>query len=90
MFISLEFILCLFVNTCSSLLKKCREAIAKVLAEDVGKNRICNFTGSEEYSFADVAAALTDLSGKTVKYTPIEKSTFETQMKERGTPESVV
>lgn len=66
------------------------EAIANVLAEDGCGNRIYNLTGSDSYSFNDVAAALTDLSGKTVKYTPAEKSTFETQMKERGTPEPVV
>lgn len=33
---------------------------------------------------------LSGLSGKEVGYTPAEKSAFETQMKERGTPETVV
>lgn len=66
------------------------EAIANVLLEDGCGNKIYKFTGSEQYTFGDVAAALTDLSGKEVKYTPAEKSTFEAQMKERGVPEPVV
>lgn len=66
------------------------EAIANVLSEDGCDNRIYKFTGSEAYTFGDVAAALTDLSGREVQYTPAEKSTFEAQMKERGTPEPVI
>lgn len=66
------------------------EAIANVLAEDSCSNRIYKFTGSETYTFDDVAAALTDLPGKQVKYTPAEKSSFEAQMKQRGTPEPVI
>jgi NAD(P)H dehydrogenase (quinone) len=66
------------------------EAIADVLLEIACSNRIYNLTGSETYSFDDVAATLSDLSGKKVAYTPAEKSVFETQMKERGTPETVV
>jgi NAD(P)H dehydrogenase (quinone) len=65
------------------------EAIANVLLED-DENKIYQFTGNEQYSFDDVAAALTELSGKTVNYTPVEKSKFESQMKERGTPEAVI
>jgi NAD(P)H dehydrogenase (quinone) len=47
-------------------------------------------TGSKSYSFGDVAATLADLSGKKVGYTSADRSVFETQMKERGTPETVV
>ena len=66
------------------------EAIANALLEDGYDNRIYKFTGSESYSFDDVAATLTSLSGKEVKYTSAEKSTFEAQMKERGAPETMV
>ncbi len=66
------------------------EAIASVLLEDGCNNRIYKFTGSESYSFDDVATTLTNLSGKEVKYTPAEKSAFEAQMKERGLPETMV
>lgn len=67
------------------------EAIANALAEegDCG-NRIYQLTGSKAHAFADVAAALSELSGKTVKYTSIKKSAFETGMKERGVPEPVI
>ena len=66
------------------------EAIAHALLESDHGNRIYNLTGSESYSFDDVATTLSDLSGKKVGYAPAEKSAFETQMKERGTPEAMV
>ena len=66
------------------------EAIANVLSEDGGDNKIYKLTGSEQYTFGDVAAALTDLSGNGVKYTPGEKSEFEEQMKQRSVPEQVI
>lgn len=66
------------------------EAIANALLENSGDNSIYQLTGSESYSFGDVAANLADLSGKEVSYTPAEKSVFEAQMKERSTPSAVV
>jgi NAD(P)H dehydrogenase (quinone) len=66
------------------------EAIANVLAEDGCDNKIYQLTGSEASTFGDVAAALTNLSGKEVKYAPAEKSAFETGMKARGVPEPVI
>jgi NAD(P)H dehydrogenase (quinone) len=66
------------------------EAIANALLESGGGNRIYQLTGSESYSFDNVAATLAELSGKEVGYTPAEKSVFEAQMKERGTPSAVV
>lgn len=66
------------------------EAIANVLLQSGCDNRIYNLTGSESYSFDDVAATLIDLAGKAVAYTPIGKSAFEAQMKERGVPEMMI
>lgn len=66
------------------------EAIANVLLAGDGTNRTYLFTGSEAYTFTDVAATLTRLSGKTVLYTPAEKRAFETRLKERGLPDVVV
>ena len=66
------------------------EAIANALSEGNCASRIYKLTGSQSYSFDDVAATLTNLSGKEVKYTPAEKSSFEAQMKGRGLPETVV
>ena len=66
------------------------EAIANALSESGCDNRIYKLTGSESYSFYDVAATLSDLSGKEVDYIPAEKSDFESQMKERGVPEMMI
>ena len=66
------------------------EAIANVLAADTPAKPIYQLTGRESYSFADVAAALTDLSGKSVKYTAAEVPAFEQGLKARGLPEVVV
>lgn len=63
------------------------EGIANALLTSDCDNRTYTFTGSESYSFGDVAATLTKLSGKTVKYTPVEQPVFEAQLKERGVPE---
>ena len=64
------------------------EAIAHALLQDC-KNQTYNLTGSVSYSFDDVSAALTKLSGKEVTYTPVEPSAFAAQMRERGAPEIV-
>lgn len=66
------------------------EAMANALLGDGSEDRTYKLTGTESYSFDDVAATLTDLSGKEVKYTPAEKPVFEAQMKERGVPETIV
>jgi NAD(P)H dehydrogenase (quinone) len=66
------------------------EVIAHELLKSGCGNRVYKLTGSESYSFDDVAATLSDLSGKKVGYTPAEKSAFEAQMKERGVPEMMV
>ncbi|GAB4037439.1 SDR family oxidoreductase [Spirosoma jeollabukense] len=65
------------------------EAIANALLADNCDNRIYQFTGSEPYSFADVAVTLTNLSGKVVTYTSAEKTVFETQLKARGLPDLI-
>lgn len=52
------------------------EAIANVLVTERFKNKIYKFTGSDSFSFHDVAKALTELSGKDVKYTPISEEKF--------------
>ncbi len=66
------------------------EGIANVLAAGDCGNRVYKFTGSEAYTFTDVAATLADLSGKEVNYTSPEKSDFEAQLRERGLPNVMV
>ncbi|QNH63915.1 SDR family oxidoreductase [Hymenobacter sediminicola] len=66
------------------------EAIANVLADSRCDNRIFTFTGAGTYSFADVAAALSELSGRPVTYTPIEQLAFEARLHAQGLPEAVI
>lgn len=66
------------------------EAIANALVEKGCDNSIIALTGSETFSFQDVARALAELSGKSVKYNSLEKSAFEARLKERGTPDVVI
>jgi NAD(P)H dehydrogenase (quinone) len=66
------------------------EAIANVLSAETCENKIYTFTGSAAYSFYDVAAVLSRLSGKEVKYTAVDVPAFEKRMKERGLPEMMV
>ncbi|GAB3022065.1 SDR family oxidoreductase [Spirosoma pulveris] len=66
------------------------EAIANALVASDGGSSVYQLTGSEAYSFVDVAAALTDLSGKQINYAPAEPSAFEAQLTGRGVPEVVV
>lgn len=66
------------------------EAMANALAAGDSGNKLYKLTGSESYSFADIAAVLTELSGKTVGYVAAEKAAFEAGLKERGLPEVMV
>ena len=73
-----------------ALRKEMGEAISNALLEGDCNNKIYKLTGSESYSFDDVAASLTKLSAKEVNYKSVEKSTFEAHLKERGLPEIMV
>jgi NAD(P)H dehydrogenase (quinone) len=66
------------------------EAIANSLLAGGWNQTTYKLTGSETYSFDDVAAGLTRLSGREVGYRPVEASAFGVQMMERGVPEMVV
>lgn len=66
------------------------EAIANVLLNEECENKIYNFTGDKAYSFYDIATALTELSGKEVKYYDVEITAFEEMMKQRNVPEPLV
>jgi len=66
------------------------EAMANVLLNERFENQTYKFTGSEAYSFYDVATALTELSGKEVEYTAIEIPEFENLMKQKGLSEGMI
>jgi NAD(P)H dehydrogenase (quinone) len=62
------------------------EAMANALLDGDWNDTTYRFTNARSYSFAEVAAALSELSGKAVQYTPIETSAFEAQLTGRGVP----
>ncbi|RWY47375.1 SDR family oxidoreductase [Mucilaginibacter gilvus] len=66
------------------------EAMANVLLNNKFDNKVYQFTSNETYSFFDIAHILTKLSGKNVRYTPVELSTFEESMKQRGLPDGAI
>ena len=66
------------------------EAMGNVLINEAFENKTYQFTNCETYSFFDVANLLSELSGKEIKYTPIELSAFEETLKKRGLPDAVI
>ena len=66
------------------------EAAANALLQNGHENQTYEITGSELYSYKDVANALSALSGKTVNYTNEDPVTFPTKLKELGLPEIVI
>jgi len=62
------------------------EAMANVLLNESFNNKIYNFTGNKTYSFYDIAAVLTQLSGKEVNYINVEKNVFVSTMQQRNLP----
>ncbi len=66
------------------------EAMANVLLNEKCEHITYNFTGDKAYSFYDVATALTELSGKEVKYNDVETTAFEGMMKQRNVPEPMI
>jgi NAD(P)H dehydrogenase (quinone) len=65
------------------------EAAANVLLQNGHENKTYEITGSELYSYQDVARELSDLSGQTVTYTAADPAVFATKIKEFGLPEIV-
>jgi len=63
------------------------EAMANALLDPGTGNTVYELTGTESYSFGDVAATLTDLSGREVRYTDTPPVVFAEQMHQRGLPE---
>ncbi len=66
------------------------EAMANVLMNEPFENKTYQFTNNETYSFFDVANILSLLSGKEIKYTPIELTAFIETMKQRGLPDAAI
>ena len=66
------------------------EAIANDLLSNYSENKIYEITGSEAYSYADVASELSKLSGKTVTYTELESDDYKEILEKVGVPEHFI
>lgn len=66
------------------------ETTATILATEGHENKTYNLTGATAYSFADVAASLSEFTGKAVSYTSPEPVAFEAMLKQFGLPEGIV
>lgn len=73
-----------------ALRKDMGEAMANVLVKEGCINKTYKFTNTEAYTFYDVANALTELSGKKVKYNPTDIPTFQERMRPTGIPETML
>ncbi|HTM98583.1 MAG TPA: SDR family oxidoreductase [Pedobacter sp.] len=63
------------------------EAAANVLLQNGHGNKTYQITGSELYSYQDVANELSSLSGKRINYTDADAATFPDKLKEHGISE---
>lgn len=66
------------------------EAMANVLLNEPFENKTYKFSGKDAYSFYDIAAVLSDLSGIALSYTPADPENFSKRMIDNGLPESMV
>lgn len=66
------------------------EAIAKIVVSDAYDNKILPLTNIENYSYADVAKILTEISGKEVAYVSPTPEVFEETLKGFGLPEEII
>ena len=66
------------------------EAVAKVLTREDCLGKTYNLTGSKAFSFYDIAAALTKISGRDVIYTEVDTTEFEGMMKAKNIPGAAI
>jgi NAD(P)H dehydrogenase (quinone) len=70
--------------------KDLAEATAKILTSEGHENKTYNLTNKVGSSFADVAAALSQLSGKTVGYISPDNEAFVGMLKSIGLPQPII
>lgn len=66
------------------------EATANLLLQDGHENKTYHITGSHSFGYFDVAATLSELSGKTVSYNNIAEDDFKNFLKQLGFPDFVI
>ena len=66
------------------------EAIANTLLQNNDTSKIYELTGSELYSYKDVAEILSEIAGEVVPYINADAVTFPGIMKQLGVPERMI
>jgi NAD(P)H dehydrogenase (quinone) len=66
------------------------EGVARVMREPGEDNKTYLLTADQAWSFDDVAAALSELSGHSVAYAPIDRAAFEERMRKAGLAEMMI
>lgn len=66
------------------------EAIANDLLSTSNDNKTYEITGSNSYSYAEVATELSNISGKNVSYTDLKSNAYEDFLKQIGVPEQYI
>ena len=66
------------------------EAIAQILATDEHENKIYELTGNTAYNLHDMAAILSELSGKTVIYKDAPAEVYTDVMTKAGVPADAI
>lgn len=66
------------------------EATANVLTSDGHENQAYPITNSEAYSFGDIAAMLSEISGKTINYISPSPDEYKAQLAGAGVPDAVI
>ncbi len=65
------------------------EALANAMLDHHGADRTYTVAAPQAYGFDDVAAALTEISGRTITYTPVTDEGFLASAGQAGLPEDV-
>lgn len=66
------------------------EATANLLVQAGHENKIYNITSPNSYSYADIAAALSALTGKSIAYQDINENDFNNILKQIGFPDFLI
>lgn len=66
------------------------EAIAKLLVQSGHKNKTYNITGSEFYSYQDIAEIISEVSGKKVSYHALENDEYLSLLESLGLPKFLI
>ncbi len=66
------------------------EAIANILTSEGHENKTYALSGNRAYSFKEVAAELTSLSGKTVLFNDVDEAGYIALLKQFGLPQEII